>query len=130
VDRQAALSETNALSLEREITEIVANHPEGPDLRNTFDSAWKKRTELDLQIVETQRRFIGVVSNLTEFMGARVGRAVIQGGLVRFETEGEVQRYTAYVQEAMKLTRHEADLLARRQKMIEDGTKTLDTLRR
>jgi len=130
VDRQASLSRSNMLELQRQITEVISGHPRGPEFRRSFDSTSKARADLESKIIDNQRKFISVVSNLNDFMSARLGRVASQGGIIRFETEDEAKTYNAYVQRALKLATHEADLLVQLQDMVEKGTKTLDQLTR
>lgn len=130
VDQQELRAHANSLGLQRELTEVGSGHVSGSEIRSSVDSAMKERTDLESQIVATQRRFLGVLSELNEFMSTRVGRVAIQSGAIRFETEDEARKYNAYVQETMNVAKHEADLLAEFQKMIERGTKELESLRR
>ena len=130
VDQQDLRAHANTLALQRELTELGAGQMSGSEIRSSLDSAIKERTDLESQILATQRRFIGVLSEFNDFMSARIGRAAIQGGAIRFETEDEARKYNSYVQETMNVAKHEADLLARFQKMNERGAQTLDSLRR
>ena len=130
VDRQETLSRSNLLEFHRQLSELVSRHPRGPELRRSVDLASKARADLESKIVETQRKFIGVVSNLNDFMSARFGRVVAQGGIIRFETEAEAKAYNAYVMAATKLAQQEADLLAQLQQMVDRGSQTLDQLTR
>lgn len=130
VERRASLSQENMASLKRDIGETVAGHVPSSKVQTWLAAATKERAKLEDQIYETQRSFISVLSELNEFMGARVGRVVVQEGVMRFPTEQEAHRYNAYMQKTMRLAQLESELLAKYEQVIERGVTTLESLRR
>lgn len=127
-DRQAVLSRENRSELQRQLNEIIFSHSMGADVSRSVDATLKERADLETQFFDNERRFIGAMSTLNDFMSAQLERAISQGGRILFKTDDEAKQYNAYVQEVMKLVRHEADLLAQIQRVVDEGAKTFDQL--
>lgn len=130
VERQAVLSRENMADLQRQLNNLIAGHPSEKEMSRSIDTGVKRRQDLEAKIFETQRSVIATLTGLNDFMGAQMGRVTRQGVVIRFETDEEAKKYNSFVKEVIMLAQLESDLLAQLQKMVTEGTQSVDQVMR
>lgn len=130
VERRLALFRSAMSEMDQQVSTLATGRPDKFEVEflRGYAEGKKNRVELEATMYANQKAAIAALTEMNEFMAARVGRTMTQSGQLLFQTQEELDTYNKYLMEIQQQAQIESDIQKRYQEALQQTLLNINEL--